>query len=611
MRLLCLLPAVGLLCAQGPRFTDVYPVLTKAGCHECHQPDGVASTTRLIFPDVAASAEEVEMFGDGLRKFVDRGAAEKSLLWLKPTQRIVHAGGERIKKETAEEATWRAWIQHLAVSEPRKPATAVELRREEHPVLRRLTHSQFDNTVRDLLGDATLPSKQFPPEDFIEGFKTQYDGQSISPLLTEAYGAAAEKLAANARIKDPGPRFVKEFGKRAFRRPLTAEEDKRYSALYAKGGIKLAIEGMLQSPAFLFRLESTPRPVDRPYARASRLSYLLWDTMPDAALMAAAEKGELNTPEGFERSARRLLADPKARAAVDEFIAQWLRFDRVISMVKERRAYPNFTRELALAMTEETRRLAADLIWNNGNFMDFYRAAYTFLNADLAALYNLPPPADEFAKVSYPSGSERAGVLGHAAFLALTAKPADTSITARGLFVRESFLCQKVPQPPPGVNGNLPIQSEEKPRTGKQLLELHLSNPACATCHTLVDPIGYGLEKFDGVGARRDTVRVEIPAFNRRQANRSVTLPLDNNGWVTGIKDSKFSTPKELGAILADSPQCQECVVKQFFRYAMGRHESVADRAVIARVAADFRASGYRFQEMAVSLVKWTEFPPQ
>ncbi len=597
------------LSAQPNFVSNVMPVLDKAGCAGCHQANGVASTTRLVFPDAGASAEEMAGFGDSLRTLVDLRKPEDSLLLAKPAMRVKHAGGLRIKPGSAEEAALRQWVEHLAVTAPVARRQNYARTAGAKTVLRRLTHSQYDNTVRDLLGDRTFPSRQFPPEDFIDGFKNQYQGQSISPILADNYAAAAEKLAANWEGRDPGPGFVRQFGKRAFRRPLTAEEDTRYAALYRQGKAKMVIETMLQSPAFLYRLETAATPELRPYVRAARLSYVLWDTMPDEALVAAAERGELNTAAGLAAAAKRMLDDPRARQAADEFIAQWFRFDSILTMVKERRAFPLFNRELALAMTEETRRLAADLIWGSGrSFMDFYSANYTFLNADLAGLYKLPVPADEFTKVTFPDDTDRGGgVLGHGSFLALTSKPADTSITARGLFVREHILCQQVPQPPPGVNTNLPAAEAGKALTNRDKLQMHLVNPSCASCHNLIDPIGFGLEKFDGSGARREKARVELPKYNRREENKIVEADIDNSGWVTGIEKSEFRSPKELGRILAANAQCQECVVKQYFRYAMGRHETAADRPAIEQVTARFRESGFRFQDMMVALVGATE----
>ncbi|MBK7930425.1 MAG: DUF1592 domain-containing protein [Bryobacterales bacterium] len=596
------------LCAQMSFVRDVWPHLQKADCKGCHNTDGVGSTTRLQFPDADATDAEREVFGDSLRRFVDTADPAKSMLVLKPTNRIGHAGGRRIQPGSEAETALINWVKQLTVT---KPLARHEERRvvaaHAKPVLRRLTHSQYDNTVRDLLGDISQPSRQFPPEDFIDGFKNQFEGQSISPLLAESYGEAAARLAQKIKVTDEKT-FVESFGKRAFRRPLSAGEKTRYQALLAKAGPQAVAEAMLQSPAFLYRPETAARPEDRPYVRASRLSYLLWDTMPDDALIAAAEKGELNTAEGFEKHARRMLADPKAAAALDEFVSQWMRFDRVITMVKDRRFYPNFTRETALAMTEETRRFVADLVWNNRSFLDFYTSDATFINGDLASLYGMKAPSDDYTRMAYPADSGRAGILSHATFLALTSKPAETSPTARGLFVREQFLCQNVPQPPPGVNTNLPPQSEEKPMTNRERLQIHLSNPACASCHTLIDPIGLGLEKFDGVGAYRKDLTMRIPSFDRKKEPRSVSVPIDSSGWVAGIQGSEFQTPRELGAALARTPQCQECLVKQYFRYAMGRRETAADRAVIARVLATFRDSQFRFQELMIAVAKWTEF---
>ena len=168
---------------------------------------------------------------------------------------------------------------------------------------------------------------------------------------------------------------MREFGLKAFRRPLDADEQKRYETLMAHEtdflkGAQLVVEAMLQSPNFLFRLDDTADPKWKPYATASRLSYALWDTMPDAELFAAAARGELATPQGVEKAARRMLDQPRAREALDEFVSQWLRFDRILTASKDRRKFPLFTRETAVAMTEEARTFVADLVWNDRNFMD-------------------------------------------------------------------------------------------------------------------------------------------------------------------------------------------------------------------------------------------------
>ena len=265
--------------------------------------------------------------------------------------------------------------------------------------------------------------------------------------------------------------------------------------------------------------------------------------MPDTALFRSAANGELNTPAGFERAARRMLADPRAHRSVDEYVSEWLRFDRVLSAVKDRRAYPQFNPELAQAMAEESRRLIADAVWNNRNFLDIFTADYAFVNADLASVYSVSAPSEEFGKVSFPANSDRAGLAGEAAFLSLTSKPGETSPTSRGLFVREQFLCQHVPDPPPGVNTNLPALSEDRPMTNRERMAIHRNNPSCASCHSLIDPIGFGLEKYDGIGSHRDNLKLQILSMahdKQDQKPRTFELPLDTSGRIAGIPDSEF-----------------------------------------------------------------------
>jgi hypothetical protein len=642
-----LFPAVALLLPGGQEdFTrNVYPALEKAGCRSCHNVDGVASATRLQFPDEDATPARIEAFGKSLVALVDRGHPAQSLLLNKPTLRVAHTGGKRISAGSAEEKALQGWVNYLAKMSPAEAASAIRAGRPETaqadtaPVLRRLTHSQYNHTIFDLLGDESNPADQFPPEDFVNGYKGQYQSQAIGPLLEEAYSAAAEKMARSAfrggdargivpckpsSASDAACRtkFIRTFGLRAFRRPLSEAETARYGKLFAAEaaaqrdfyrGAQVTLEAMLQSPAFLFRVENPANPKLQPYEAASRLSYFIFDSMPDEALFRAAAGGELNTRAGIEKAAERMLADAKARRSVDQFASEWMRFDRVLTAVKERRAFPMFTPELALAMTEETRRLIQDAVWNGRNFLDVFTANYAFVNSDLASLYNIPAPAGEFERVEFPADSDRAGVAGAGSFLMLTSKPGETSPTARGLFVREQFLCQHVPDPPPGVNTNLPPLQEEKPMTIRERLGEHVSNPSCASCHNLIDPIGFGLERFDAIGRRMEKVRVTVPLSraDRDKKPVSVELPIDSSGRIAGIANSEFSSPKELGRVLAASPQCQECVVKQLFRYQAGRLESIADREIIRRSFDEFRASQFRFKQLIIAIAKWTEFPPR
>ncbi|MBS1826421.1 MAG: DUF1592 domain-containing protein [Acidobacteria bacterium] len=501
------------------------------------------------------------------------------------------------------------------------------LNAESTQPLRRLTHNQYNNTVRDLLNDRTRPADQFPPEDYVNGFKNQFSAQDISPLLAQTYANAAERLARTAFLggrddnnlipcKPQSPAdakcaaaFVRSLGDKAFRRPLTEAEHRRYTHLLTTEatrrndfirGAQTVVEALLQSPKFLFRIE-TGGP-NEPYEIATRLSYFLWETMPDAQLTAAAKAGKLSNPAAREAIIRNMVNDPRSKAALDEFLAQWLRFDLVWNSVKDRRIFPMFNEELAAAMTEETRRTIADTVWNNRPFTEIFTAPYGFLNPDLASLYSLPAPTEEFTKTQYPSASGRAGILSQAMFLSQTSKPGETSPTVRGFFVRDRFLCQTVPDPPPGTNSSLPPLSPDRALTSRQRLSEHVINPVCAGCHQLMDPIGFGLEGFDAIGRKRDTERITFfpTRETRNDTSKTVDLPLDTSGSINGMPNGKFAGPAELGRILANSRECQECVVKQLFRYAKGRRESNEDRELITQLYTRFAASQFRFKELMI-----------
>ena len=370
------------------------------------------------------------------------------------------------------------------------------------------------------------------------GFRNQSSGQSLSPLLIEGYSSAAERLARSALRGGDTHGLIpcKPIGElsrtlyprvRVTRFPASARCGRTSALRSADGGVKpdflkgaqLVVEAMLQSPNFLFRLDATPDAKLKPWATANRLAYSLWDTMPDTQLFAAAARGDLSTRAGVERETRRLLADPRAHEALNDFVSQWLRFDRLLTSSKDRRKYPLYTRETASSLTEEARAFVSDLVWNNGDFMTLFTANYGHVNQELARIYGVTAPAKDFDRVPFPAGSERAGLLGEGLFLAMTAKPEESSPTARGLFVREQFLCQHVPDPPPGVNTNLPPVTEAKPQTNRDRMTEHASNATCATCHKLMDSVGFGLEKFDAVGARREQVTLEFKASGGRTWN--------------------------------------------------------------------------------------------
>ncbi len=646
---LCLLFVAGALAASAQQplsFSDkLYPALQKAGCRMCHNPEGVASPTRLRFPEEGASTERVEAFGKSLAELVNRQNPDDSILLKKPTNRIKHSGGERIRKGGADEALLKEWIGYLATLSGPELEQALQYKQREaagsgdapQVVLRRLTHQQYNNTVRNLLGEPTDPANQFPPEDYVNGFKNQYQSQSLSPIQAEAYSLAAERVAANAFRRGDSRhlipcafggasdaacrlKFIETFGRRAFRRPLEPGEVARYDALlkaeddFLKGA-QTVIEAILQSPSFLFWMEQTPNPKWKPYAAASRLAYFLWDTMPDEPLLDAASRGELNTPEDIERVARRMLDDPRAKQGLDDFVSQWLRFDRALTAARDHRFFPLFNHDVAAAMTEEARHFIGDLVWNDRSFMGAFTANYGFVNSNLAALYKVPTPAHEYDRVDFPAEQERSGLLGQALFLTLTSKLEDTAPTSRGLFVREQFLCQHVPPPPPGVDTNLPVLDQARPMTNRERLAVHTTDKTCAGCHHLIDPIGFGLEKFDAIGMYREKQKLLFyPEYHGAGAEKvkpkEILLEMDTTGQVAGIADSQFTNARQLGQLLARTPQCQECIVKQVFRYMTGRQDARADVPVIRRALEDFRASGFHYKELVVSLVKQWESKP-
>lgn len=485
--------------------------------------------------------------------------------------------------------------------------------------LRRLTHREYDNTLRDLLGDTTSPSRTFPAEEELNGFTNNAATQTLSPVLAEKYMLAATEVAERAtqdlgRLLPCDParvgqdtcarRFIQQLGTRAFRRPLTQETEDQLFAVYQKGrtsgdfrtGIQLALEVMLQSPEFLYMLEDGTPLEGRPtvlvldgWSMAARLSYLLWGSLPDEALFKAAEEGRLSTPEELAEQARRMLKDPRARATVREFHVQWLGLHKIDELAKDSEHFPAFTPDIRPHLRAEADAFLDHVLFEGeGTLQELFTAPYTFVDGPLAAYYGLPAPGGNgMKKVDLPAGRV-AGLLSQGGLMAVLAKPNETSPILRGKFVRERLLCQLIPPPP----DNAVIAPNTDPNaTARERLAEHRKDPSCGGCHVRMDPIGFGFEKFDGIGRYREL--------------EPRGIPVDDSGDVDG---TTFQGVSGLGALLADDPKVHSCVVKQWFRFAHGRADADADACTLSSLEAAFTRSNGNIQDLLINLTQTEAF---
>lgn len=496
------------------------------------------------------------------------------------------------------------------------------------PVMRRLTRAEYENTVRDLFGLGVQIPGELEPDTPINGLSAVGASQlALSRRGVEQYEAAGLEIARQAMSSDRvrgqivpcepasqpvdsacARQFVEQFGKRVWRRPLTVEELARYTdvADFAAGelndfgaGLEHALAGMLQSPYFLYRVEyGQPDPEDPTRRRltdhelAARMSYLIWNTTPDAELLAAADTGQLSTPEGLRAQAERLLASPKTRGALRSFWIEYWHIDNLSQLNKDAQTYPEASPRLMSSMREETLRLLDHIVFTEGgDFRRVFDTRTTFVDNNLADLYGLQldrqPVPGEFVRAEHPTSSPRRGVLGHASILAANAHPVATSPTHRGKFVRESLLCRKVPPPPNDVNTDLP---EPDPSAGPQTLRMRLESysetPQCGGCHRLMDPIGFAFESFDALGRHR---------------TMDNGLPVQTNGELDG---QQYEDLTGLAAVLKAHPEATECLVKKTYRYATGRVEDEDGEArVIYDLHEAFASAGYDYKSLLTEIV--------
>jgi hypothetical protein len=424
----------------------------------------------------------------------------------------------------------------------------------------------------------------------------------MPPQIGELFARANDESPAAARA------VLAPFVRRAWRRPVTPAEVDRLLSLYQAAredgesfaaGVKLAMKAALISPHFLFIGETRatgplpeigPQPVDE-IALASRLSYFLWSSMPDEELLALAEQGRLR--DNLATQVRRMLASPRAQALVENFAGQWLQTRSLETFSPDRKLFPEYDPVLRSAMQRETELFFEHVMREDRSLLDFLTGDYTFVNARLAKLYGLEGIAgDEFRKVSL-TNTPRRGVLTHASVLTLTSNPNRTSPVKRGKWVLENLLGTPPPPPPP----NIPeLDDKDRKLTGtlRQQLEQHRTNATCASCHARMDPIGFGLENFNAIGAWRD---------------QDGNDPVDSSGRLAG--GGRFTGAVDLTVLLAQGKRWEflRCVADRMLIYALGRGTEYYDRPALDRIVADVEAGDARFSALVLAIAQ--SFPFQ
>jgi uncharacterized protein DUF1592/uncharacterized protein DUF1588/uncharacterized protein DUF1595/uncharacterized protein DUF1585/uncharacterized protein DUF1587 len=488
-----------------------------------------------------------------------------------------------------------------------------------------LTSAQFANSMQDLLG-ASAPLGPVQPDNVVNDF-AQVGASSlvVSPsgvaLYETATGTATAWAFADAAHASAAlscvPTTITDtaclssglaaFGRRAFRRPLSSDETTRFVTLATTianqagstvlTGLQHAVWAILQSPSFLYRVElgvasaaDGGRLKYTSFEMSSRLASALWNSVPDDTLLDAAASSQLDTPAGITTQAQRMLADPRAHRAVQAFVDDLYGMSNLAEASKDPTLFPSWTPAIQAEMKQELEARVDDIVLGEpGDFLSLYDSTTTFVNNDLATYYGLPTAMpDAFRKVQFPAASARAGILGAGAILAAYALPQRTSPTTRGKFVDDALLCKTIPPPPPGVP---PLPTTLAPNTTlRQQLTAHRAAPQCASCHSQMDPIGFGMENFNSAALYRTTDNGQ---------------PIDATGTLDNVS---FNGLAQLGTALRNDAQAGPCFVTKNYTNAQGRAPTDWDNAPIAALTAQFAANGHRADTLLVGLVSSDAF---
>ena len=392
------------------------------------------------------------------------------------------------------------------------------------------------------------------------------------------------------------------LARRAYRRPVTSAEVDSLVGFVQMAldqgdsfdhGMQVALTAILVSPHFLFRIERDPEPANPSahdigqFELATRLSYFLWSSMPDEELFQLAARQDLRKPQILDAQVRRMLADPKSKALVDNFGGQWLQLRNLDRIQPDPERFPNFNDDLRRDMKRETELFFQSIIREDRSILDFIDAGYTFVNARLAKFYGLPEvDSNQFQRVQLPADSHRGGVITQAAILTASSFPNRTSPVLRGKWILENILNAPPPPPPPDVP-NLDEKAVGSSASLRQQLEAHRTNPVCNACHASMDPLGFGLENFDAIG---------------RWRTKDGNFPVDATGKLPNGKT--FDGPEGLKQILlSDKSVFAQCLAEKLLTYALGRGLEDYDQPAIQSIVTQTAASGYKFSALVEAIV--------
>ena len=494
---------------------------------------------------------------------------------------------------------------------------AISRGEEDHPLER------IDSLFRIPAGKHRLTAEFFdseaglfdPNEDFerrllwADYIEIQGPYNAGLPPLPESHKQLAECSPKEPAAQDAcAERILSKLARRAYRRPVTPAEVEslvrfvrmaREQGGSFEEGLQVALQAMLVSPHFLFRIERDYAPADGDDVRqvngfelASRLSYFMWSSMPDDELLKAAGRGALEDREGLLAQVRRMLADPKSDALVENFAGQWLQLRNLERVNPDPDLFPEFDDELRAAMERETELFFQAMLQEDRNILEFLDARFTFLNERLAEHYGIRGvKGREFRRVDV-DGAERGGLLGQGSVLTVSSYPTRTSPVLRGLWVLENILDSPPPPPPPNVP-ELDEAEIGKNASLREQLEKHRADPSCAVCHDRIDPLGFGLENYNPVGAWRE---------------KTGAFPVDSSGELPG--GLRFESPAELKKILRENngDQFARCLIEKLLTYALGRGLERFDTPAVNEIQREVADNGYRFSSVIAAIVQSVPF---